>query len=601
MRSILSKFALVAAFGFALSCSSTDEQKPSNGEVAKFCVYKDSMTCYSTSQTTCPVGGELSDFCPYEGSNVASSPSVVPSSNSTMPLSSSSMPSSSSIALSSAVISSSSANPNESVECEGYCKWDDGCVRIATDPKGVRDPGKTLPPILSCDEAISNCKLYSPTGKVFSNSTCDNNSVSSSSSSVVRSSSSIAPSSSSSNLTCTADNNTSTQYCSNGTVKQYGSVQTYKTVVIGTQTWMAENLNDNVSGSRCYGDVPANCTTYGRLYSWATAMALPSNCNSNFCASQISEQHKGICPSGWHIPSWEEWTTLKKFVGSPEAKKLMATSGWKYEGTDDYGFAALPGGTFGLFPALTGSYEGFTNGGNIGCWWSNYEYGINESIRQYISDPFTISNDCGDKPHGCSVRCLQDYYVAPSSSKGDNIANYKTTKIGNQVWMAENLDYKVNGSKCYGNETANCEKYGRLYSWAIAMALPDNCNSNRCASRISAKHRGICPSGWHIPSNKEWETLVDFVGTDAGTKLKATSGWNSNGNGTDAYGFSALPGGGGYSVGSFDDVGNYGYWWSASEDVSYLAYRRRMSYNDENANNNFNGKDFLLSVRCLQD
>ena len=186
---------------------------------------------------------------------------------------------------------------------------------------------------------------------------------------------------------------------------------------------------------------------------------------------------------------------------------------------------------------------------------------------------------------------------------------YETVVIGNQTWMAKNLNYAVEGSRCYGDNTGGdsqnrCDTYGRLYNWATAMGLQSTCNSSTCASQVGAKHRGICPSGWHIPSDAEWTTLTNFVGgaSTAGKYLKATSGWNSSGNGQDKYGFAALPGGSGYSGGSFIDVGNYGYWWSASEGKANGAYGRGMGYNNEYVFRDGNYKsDGLFSVRCLQD
>jgi len=198
-----------------------------------------------------------------------------------------------------------------------------------------------------------------------------------------------------------------------------------------------------------------------------------------------------------------------------------------------------------------------------------------------------------------------------SSNSGtftDNRDNttYKWVKIGEQTWMAENLNYAVEGVKCYNNEPANCTIYGKLYDWATAMALPADCNSNFCNSQVGAKHQGICQSGWHIPSDVEWSMLIDFAGGSsvAGTKLKAKSGWNNkgdkSGNGTNDYGFSALPGGFVNSVGSFTNVGNDGYWWSSSEYDSYFAYSRGMHYNVENVTTN-GGKSYLRSVRCVKD
>jgi uncharacterized protein (TIGR02145 family) len=95
---------------------------------------------------------------------------------------------------------------------------------------------------------------------------------------------------------------------------------------------------------------------------------------------------------------------------------------------------------------------------------------------------------------------------------------YRTVRIGNQVWMAENLNYDAEGSKCYNNDPANRQKYGWLYDWETAKA--------------------VCPDGWHLPSDAEWQELVDFAGGDrvAGRRLKARDGWD-NGNGIDDLGF----------------------------------------------------------------
>jgi len=161
---------------------------------------------------------------------------------------------------------------------------------------------------------------------------------------------------------------------------------------------------------------------------------------------------------------------------------------------------------------------------------------------------------------------------------------YKTVEIGTQTWFAENLNYDpgTGNSACYDNRASNCDIYGRLYDWSTAM--------------------GVCPSGWHLPNkNAEWDVLMTAVGgsSTAGTKLKAASGWNSNGNGTNDYGFSALPGGYGYSDGDFSNVGSSGNWWSASESDIGGAYSRGMDGNF--ASWNGYSKGFLFSVRCVQD
>src|ERR1035437_3883604 len=142
--------------------------------------------------------------------------------------------------------------------------------------------------------------------------------------------------------------------------------------------------------------------------------------------------------------------------------------------------------------------------------------------------------------------------------------SYKTLVIGTQTWMAENLNYAGTGTTvgvCYNSRADSCAKYGRLYTWAEAMA------GSTSSSASPSGVQGVCPTGWHVPSDAEWttmQTVVDPTNTTDGTKLKSTSGWNSSGNGTDTYGFRALPGGG-IVGGASDMVGSYGGWWSATE------------------------------------
>jgi uncharacterized protein (TIGR02145 family) len=191
------------------------------------------------------------------------------------------------------------------------------------------------------------------------------------------------------------------------------------------------------------------------------------------------------------------------------------------------------------------------------------------------------------------------------NDKGNDIANYRTVVIGTQEWMAENLNYAIEGSKCVGTDirtveeytyyyledkNANCEKYGRLYDWNTAMA--------------------VCPKDWHLPSRAEWKMLIDYVEaqkfcTDcAGRYLKTTSGWYNDGNGTDDWSFSALPGGRGWDDGEGFGAGNFGGWWSSSEneEEDCCVYTLVMYYDDGRVS--FTGgadKPNLYSVRCVMD
>jgi uncharacterized protein (TIGR02145 family) len=175
---------------------------------------------------------------------------------------------------------------------------------------------------------------------------------------------------------------------------------------------------------------------------------------------------------------------------------------------------------------------------------------------------------------------------------------YNTVEIGNQCWLAENLNYEAGNSWCYDNNPSNCDTYGRLYDWETALT--------------------VCPSGWKLPSDDEWKILEGTVdsqypvgdpewddtgyrGLDAGKNLKSTSGWNSNGNGTDLYGFGALPGGYRYSGGSFGHLGYYGYWWSSSEHSGTYAWSRGLFYGRDGSSRYRNYKTHGFSVRCLKD
>ena len=177
---------------------------------------------------------------------------------------------------------------------------------------------------------------------------------------------------------------------------------------------------------------------------------------------------------------------------------------------------------------------------------------------------------------------------------------YKTVVIGSQTWFQRNLNVFAEGSRCYKDEPANCVTYGRLYDWQTAMTL--------------------CPSGWRLPSNADWDKLFHHVDGTSGTEspyksptagryLRATSGWNMCGKGSsytykceDTFGFSALPGG--YFSEEFGSVGSSGYWWSSSEyiEVDHYPYRVKMRYDDEKIS--FSDRDpqqEMLSIRCVKN
>ena len=446
-----------------------------------------------------------------------------------------------------------------------------------------------------------------------------------------------------------------------GSITDSRDGQSYKTVVIGTQTWMAQNLNYETANSYCYGDSPSNCTKYGRFYTWAAAMdsvgmwsTNGKGCGYNKTCSPTYPV-RGVCPEGWHLPTQTEWNTLFTAVGgqSTAGNMLKSTNGWysSGNGTDAYSFSALPAG----IRHVNGDYS---NEGYDAYFWSSSENDFSNAYSMYFSYlNVTALPGSYNKILGYSVRCVKDEKFSPSATKvksssskkmeqssssvipssssltpsSSSVAqsvvdpsavvvgsitdsrdgqSYKTVSIGSQTWMAENLNYKTADSYCYSDNASNCTKYGRFYTWAAAMdsvgmwsTNGKGCGYNKTCSPTYPV-RGVCPEGWHLPTQTEWNTLFAAVGgqSTAGKILKSTSGWNSSGNGTDAYSFSALSAGNRYNDGGYYGEGDLAYFWSSTEsnndnaDDMYLTY-----HNDGIAYLGYDYKDDGFSVRCVKD
>ena len=357
--------------------------------------------------------------------------------------------------------------------------------------------------------------------------------------------------------------------------------KTYKTVKIGNQTWMAENLAYKAeSDCWAYNNDEKNVATYGYLYDWETAIK--------------------VCPKGWHLPRKNEWQILIEYLGgsSVAGGKLKSTSGWNRpneESTNSSGFSALPSGSRDYDDGT------FNNQGNDGGWWSATEDTVAGSVFCYLNyiypGAILLSHF---KQGGFSVRCLKDD-VFDTNSKNEETINkkipnsfidsrdgktYKTVKMGNQTWMAENLAYKANnGCWTYDNDESNIATYGYLYDWETA--------------------KQICPKGWHLPSKNEWEILIDYLGGKdvAGGKLKSINGWNSpNEGGTNSSGYSALPGGGrDYGSGTFLSKGGHGGWWSATEGKATYVWLCLLGSKGPIASLSCINEQNGFSVRCVKD
>ncbi len=193
---------------------------------------------------------------------------------------------------------------------------------------------------------------------------------------------------------------------------------------------------------------------------------------------------------------------------------------------------------------------------------------------------------------------------------------YRTVKIGEQTWMAENLNYEYMPdtlSVCYDEDPINCEKYGRLYTWAAAMdsaaRFSDNgkdCgNGTECSANGNV--RGACPVGWHLPSNAEWITLKDFIAKQIGNvnfvgyALKSTSSWESTG-GSDAFGFGAFPAGSRNYKGIYLRLLSLTDFWSSTENESYSSYYFLVGWADVFSEHTYGEKGLsAYSIRCVKD
>lgn len=195
-----------------------------------------------------------------------------------------------------------------------------------------------------------------------------------------------------------------------------------------------------------------------------------------------------------------------------------------------------------------------------------------------------------------------------------NFQIYNTVLIGSQCWMKENLNagVKVDGSHsnngviekyCYDNDEAYCDEYGGLYRWTEMMQY-----------NYVGGDQGICPEGWHIPTEFEWQELEIYIGMppcqvewggwrgiNEGWKLKASSGWLNNGNGIDSVGFRGIPGGNRAPDASFENLSIFGSWWSSTEMAVNEAWYRSLSYNFIKVCRGHAPMSFALSVRCLKD
>ncbi|PWJ59112.1 MULTISPECIES: fibrobacter succinogenes major paralogous domain-containing protein [unclassified Fibrobacter] len=304
----------------------------------------------------------------------------------------------------------------------------------------------------------------------------------------------------------------------------------------------------------------------------------------------------------------------------------------------NFGFSAIAVGAFALALGLAACGDGESSNGpandddssSSSVILSGGSAGVEGSSSSSAKSSSSVASSSSMKAAWAYLNPDIDYGEFTDERDGQV---YKTVKICDkndencQTWMAENLNYDPGDvsdmgdyawSGCYDNESANCDKYGRLYTWEVAMDDASCAYGNSC--NPSGIVQGVCPAGWHLPTKEDWQKLVKPMATSvddyttfwdyygAGVELKTVDGWNPSSNenkGTNASGFSALPAGYSYYYGEsgFDDAGYRAYFWSATqrENDSDSAYGMYLYYYDVSAYLGYYGKDYGFSVRCLQN
>ena len=441
----------------------------------------------------------------------------------------------------------------------------------------------------------------------------------------------------------------------------YGSMtdsrdgQTYKTIKIGNQLWMAQNLNyadsnktTSLKGSSwCYGDKDENCKVAGRLYTWAAAMdsvglfnKYGESCGYGKTCWPIYPV-QGICPDGWRLPSKRDWEILDSIADG----KLRSQTGWeKINGSDSIGFSALPVGIR--------DKDGFYYAGKYTYFWSSSVF--NSSGNPYImnlNDFYeSASLTDGKKYEGRSIRCLENSDLELLASEYVPFDHKKTlanvSKVGEGAYkqftdprngrsyyyititstrketmgksvtvMAENLNIgeMVHGKKdqsddskiekyCYANDTTKCDEFGGLYQWAEMMQLPSRCNTESCSDLIQENHRGICPEGWRLFTWDDYEIVRGYDDKfDDGIKgLRSTYGFR----GTNQSGFSLTGAGLRKNNGGFGNIEDAVFWFFPEEDeydiINYVHAGYVSSIGHAPAKDDGDVKIQGRSVRCTK-
>ncbi len=359
-----------------------------------------------------------------------------------------------------------------------------------------------------------------------------------------------------------------------------GNTYTYKQFKDG-HLWLTQNINTEIEDSYCYDDNAANCKEYGRLYTWEAAKK---------ACSTLGED--------WRLPTDLEWQTLAQLYGGERIHGLLGGGNKAYQ-------ALIKGGDSGFDALLSGNgndYAGFLNLNTYGFYWTNTQSGEDNAWTYAFNVIQSVSRMVNKKSGFFSCRCINTQQSSADDKMKDatagNIQGTITDKDGNEypyqkmkavvggkLWLTKNLNTAIEGSFCYDNKPENCAEYGRLYPWDAAK---------KGCEQLGA--------GWRLPSNNDWDNLLDVYGG-----VQGEYGFQPS-NDTGAEAFKALIEGGisgfeaklgGRYQSTFKLLGKIGHYWSAN-DFEGIAYEYQFF--------NFHGKVIkadqnkseALSCRCVK-
>ena len=407
-------------------------------------------------------------------------------------------------------------------------------------------------------------------------------------------------------------------------------------VQIGPYEFATKNLNIPVEGSRCYDDLEENCERYGRLYTWAAALAIDESYNYKRYGGLV-EPHQGVCPEGTHIVTYDELAELFNIVGDirdtleeemdiPEEddliKKLNRGQGGFFDTT----------GTFVGIDSVAGlwianestvnipSYAWMVTFGNDEFGYSSYIAIFNKTFGAFVrcvkGEAYTIVSSSSEAEvpsssskadltltvaEGCESATRENWkYLNPDVEYGcikdsRDGRYYKTLVLDEQMWIAENLRYVPENTKiqswCLSEKDGECDEFGRYYHGNAVAANP-----------------GICPEGFHVPSMSEFQKLIKYEEKS----LISVDGWKKNQysfEGDNATGMSFIPSGvrgyddglgAGWETGVFSWVDASAFAWTSTSDHFMGYYHFAI---DNYSDISFAGKaaGFGIPIRCVKN